>query len=100
MLNTKLISDLIEKGDFSGVKEAMEKSMAEGSQTFEQDIARMIMDGIVDKKEGLAYADSPTNLQWRLQNSVADQEHAEAAEAEEDGDDKASFTEITLDVKH
>jgi twitching motility protein PilU len=100
MLNTKLISELIEKGDFSGVKEAMEKSMAEGSQTFEQDIARMIMDGIVDKKEGLAYADSPTNLQWRLQNSAADQAQAEAAEAEDDGDDQASFTEITLDVKH
>ena len=28
MLNTKLVSELIEKGDFSGVKEAMEKSMA------------------------------------------------------------------------
>jgi twitching motility protein PilU len=100
MLNTKLVSELIEKGDFSGVKEAMEKSMAEGSQTFEQDIARMIMDGIVDKKEGLAYADSPTNLQWRLQNSVADSAQAAAAEAEDDGDDEASFTEITLDVKH
>jgi len=100
MLNTKLISELIEKGDFSGVKEAMEKSMSEGSQTFEQDIARMIMDGIVDKKEGLAYADSPTNLQWRLQNSAADQAQAEAAEAEDEGDDEASFTEITLDVKH
>jgi twitching motility protein PilU len=74
--------------------------MAEGSQTFEQDIARMIMDGIVDKKEGLAYADSPTNLQWRLQNSVADSAQAAAAEAEDDGDDEASFTEITLDVKH
>jgi twitching motility protein PilU len=36
MLNTKLVGELIEKGDFSGVKEAMEKSMAEGSQTFEQ----------------------------------------------------------------
>jgi twitching motility protein PilU len=82
------------------VKEAMEKSMAEGSQTFEQDIARMIMDGIVDKKEGLAYADSPTNLQWRLQNSVADSAQAAAADAEDDGDDEASFTEITLDVKH
>ena len=35
MLNTKLVSELIEKGDFSGVKEAMEKSLAEGSQTFE-----------------------------------------------------------------
>jgi twitching motility protein PilU len=100
MLNTKLVSELIEKGDFSGVKEAMEKSMAEGSQTFEQDIARMIMDGIVDKKEGLAYADSPTNLQWRLQNSAADSAQAAAAEAEDEADDHASFTEITLDVKH
>jgi twitching motility protein PilU len=30
------------KGDLSGVKEAMEKSMAEGSQTFEMDLARLI----------------------------------------------------------
>ena len=45
--------------------------MAEGSQTFEQDIARLIIDGVVDRKEGLAYADSPTNLQWRLQNDMA-----------------------------
>ena len=74
--------------------------MAEGSQTFEQDIARLIVEAIVDKKEGLAYADSPTNLQWRLQNSAADQAQAEAAEAEDEGDDEASFTEITLDVKH
>jgi twitching motility protein PilU len=102
MLNTKLVSELIEKGDFSGVKEAMEKSMAEGSQTFEQDIARLILDGVVDKKEGLAYADSPTNLQWRLQNTAA--ENAMAAgndgDSEIDLDDEPSFTEITLDVKH
>jgi twitching motility protein PilU len=59
MLNTKLIAELIEKGDFSGIKEAMEKSMADGSQTFEHDIARLISDGVVDRKEGLANADSP-----------------------------------------
>jgi twitching motility protein PilU len=102
MLNTKLIAELIEKGDFSGVKEAMEKSMAEGSQTFEQDIARMIIDGIVEKKEGLAYADSPTNLQWRLQNEVSgkDAQFAEEGASEEDLSEEASFTEITLDVKH
>jgi twitching motility protein PilU len=100
MLNTKLVSELIEKGDFSGVKEAMEKSMAEGSQTFEQDIARLIMDGVVDKKEGLAYADSPTNLQWRLQNSAHAQQQAQANEGDDDVDDEPSFTEITLDVKH
>jgi len=102
MLNTKLIAELIEKGDFSGVKEAMEKSMAEGSQTFEQDIARLIMEGFVDKKEGLAYADSPTNLQWRLQNEfrAKDQEQVEEGASAEDLDDEPSFTEITLDVKH
>jgi twitching motility protein PilU len=97
MLNTKLITDLIEKGDFSGVQEAMAKSMAEGSQTFEQDIARLIVDGIVDRKEGLAHADSPTNLMWRLQNDLARKNAP--VEVEEDPDDEPSFTEITLDVK-
>jgi twitching motility protein PilU len=99
LLNTKLISELIEKGDFSGVKEAMEKSMAEGSQTFEMDIARLIIDGTVDRKEGLSYADSPTNLQWRLQNSAVGLAAAEADDGDE-ADDEPSFTEITLDVKH
>ncbi len=98
MLNTKLIAELIEKGDFSGVKEAMEKSMAEGSQTFELDIAKMIAEGTVTRKEGLLHADSPTNLMWRLENDF----HAAKAalEPEEDPDDEPSFTEITLDVKH
>jgi twitching motility protein PilU len=99
MLNTKLISELIEKGDFSGVKEAMEKSMAEGSQTFEQDIAKLIVDGTVTRKEGLLHADSPTNLMWRLENDFAMAAKA-AQEPEEDEDDEASFTEITLDVRH
>src|SRR3954463_31775 len=102
LLNSKLIQELIEKGDFSGVKEAMEKSMAEGSQTFEMDIARLIVDGIVDRKEGLAYADSPTNLQWRLQNSAVgkDMEEVEDGASDEDMAEEPSFTEITLDVKH
>jgi twitching motility protein PilU len=98
MLNTKLISELIEKGDFSSIKEAMEKAMAEGSQNFEQDIARLITDGVVDRKEGLANSDSPTNLMWRLQNDF--QKPAQAQAADEHQDDEPSFTEITLDVKH
>jgi twitching motility protein PilU len=98
MLNTKLIAELIEKGDFSGVKEAMEKSMAEGSQTFEQDIAKLIVEGTVTRKEGVLYADSPTNLMWRLENDFAVK--AKSLEPEEDPDDEPSFTEITLDVKH
>ena len=80
-----------------GVKEAMEKSMAEGSQSFEHDIARLIVDGLVDRKEGLAHADSPTNLMWRMQNDFVKAAQPAAAQEEEE---HASFTEITLDVKH
>ena len=98
MLNTSLVSEMIEKGDFSAVKDAMEKSMAEGGQTFEQDIARLILDGTVERKEGLINADSPTNLMWRLQNDFT--QKMKVAEPEDDPDDTPSFTEITLDVKH
>ena len=97
MLNTKLVSELIEQGDFSGVKEAMEKSMAEGSQTFEQDLARMITQNIITRDEGLAFADSPTNLMWRLQNDMNPISRVNAKK--EESDDQPTFTEITLDVR-
>jgi len=96
MLNTTLVSEMIDRGDFNGVKEAMEKSMAEGSQTYEQDIARLINEGIVSRDEGLINADSPTNLMWRLQNSTATQSKLIAKPVEEEHG--PSFTEITLDV--
>ena len=101
MLNTKLVADLVEKGDFSGVKDAMEKSMAEGSQTFEEALARLIMEKKIDRKEGMAYADSPTNLMWRLQNDFAQAANAAKAQKEirDTPDDQPSFTEIVLDVK-
>ena len=103
MLNTKLVADLIEKGDFSGVREAMEKSMAEGSQTFEEDLARLILENRIDRKEGLAFADSPTNLMWLLQNDFslatkAAQASKDARDAQQQ-DDAPSFTEIVLDIK-
>ena len=100
MLNSKLISELIERGDFSGVKEAMEKSLAEGSQTYEEDLARMILGDIITREEGLAYADSPTNLMWRLQNDMSSGSKERAMpKREEVPDDQPSFTEITIDVR-
>jgi twitching motility protein PilU len=99
MLNTALICDLIQKADFSGVSEAMEKSMAKGSQSFEQDLARLISEGLVSRNEGLAHADSPNNLLWRLQNdpnTPLASPAASLAEAERGG--RATFTDITLDV--
>lgn len=97
LLNTKLVSELIEKSDFSGIKEVMEKSMAEGSQTFEQDIARLIVAGDVTRDEGLANADSPTNLMWRLQNDMSPV--SRQTPKKEEVEDGPSFTEITLEVR-
>jgi twitching motility protein PilU len=99
LLNTKLISELIEHGDFSGVKEAMEKSMAEGSQTYEEHFAKLIIDGTITREEGLAFADSPTNLLWRLQNDAPGANKPSAKQQEATPSDEASFTEITLDVR-
>ena len=98
MLNTALVAELIEKGDFSGVKEAMEKSMAEGSQTFEEDIARLVIEERITREEGLAHADSPTNLMWRLQNRQAPKSQADERHLT-DQLDEPTFTDITLDVK-
>lgn len=96
LLNTKLVSDLIDKGDVSAVKEAVEKSLAEGSRTFEADIARLIAEGVVSRDEGLAHADSPTNLLWRLQNEQAP---ASRLAPKKEENDAATFTEIAMDVR-
>ena len=98
MINTTLISEMIEKGDFSGVRDVMEKTLAEGSQTFEFDIARLITEGVVDRLEGISHADSSTNLIWRLQNNFERSSAPPPPAAQEA--DSASFTDISLDVEH
>jgi twitching motility protein PilU len=97
LLNTKLIAELIERGDLPGVKEAVEKSMAQGSQTFEQDIARLITEGIVSRDEGLANADSPTNLVWRLENDEAPASRIPVSKKVDS--DEAVYTEVTVEVR-
>ena len=95
LLNSKLISELVEEGNFMGVKDAMSKSMTEGSQTFEEDIARLIIEGKVSRQEGLMCADSPTNLMWRFQITQPTQK----TESEDNtGREEPSFSEITLDM--
>ncbi|WP_343730794.1 PilT/PilU family type 4a pilus ATPase [Duganella sp.] len=99
MVNTRYIADLIEKGEISQIKEAMEKSMSPGSQSFEQALLKLVQDGLVSQDEALANADSATNLLWLLNNGPdsklarADEPEAKPASASE-----ASFTEFTLNT--
>ena len=71
LLNTRHISELIEKGEISEIKDALEKSMAPGSQTFEQGLFKLFMEGKITQEEALANADSATNLLWLINQATA-----------------------------
>ncbi len=68
MRNTQYVSDLIERGDLDAIRDAIEKSLSPGSQTFEQALIKLIHEGLITHEEGLQNADSATNLQWMLDN--------------------------------
>jgi twitching motility protein PilU len=71
MLNSRYIAELIEKGEINQMKEAMEKALTPGSQTFEQSLFKMIGEGIITQEEALANADSANNLLWLINNTEA-----------------------------
>src|SRR3954466_1545124 len=71
LLNTRNISELIEKGEISQMKEALEKSLAPGSQTFEQALFKLFMDGKITQDEALANADSASNMLWLINQATA-----------------------------
>ncbi|GGY79120.1 hypothetical protein GCM10007388_10150 [Pseudoduganella plicata] len=101
MVNTRHISDLIEKGEIGQIREALENSLSPGSQSFEQALYRLVQEGRVTQEEALANADSATNLLWLLNNGPdsrqARQTPTEPAPAAADTTPGASFTEFTLD---
>jgi twitching motility protein PilU len=67
--NTRHVQELIERGEVLAIKEAMEQSLAPGSQTFEQDLFKLYREGTISLDEALSNADSPTNLSWLINNS-------------------------------
>ncbi len=96
MVNTRYVADLIEKGEIGQIKEAMDKSLSPGSQSFEKALLELVQADLITQDEALANADSATNLLWLINNgpdSKAKEEEAPKP-AEPDG---PSFTEFTLD---
>ena len=69
LLNTRHVAELVEQGRLTEVKEAMEKSLAPGSQTFEQALLALVRSKVITREDALANADSPTNLLWLLENA-------------------------------
>jgi twitching motility protein PilU len=71
LLNTRNISELIERGNISEIKEALEKSLAPGSQTFEQSLFKLFMEGKITQEEAMSNADSSTNMLWLINQATA-----------------------------
>jgi len=66
MLGTPTIADLIRRNAFAELKDIMEKSSAQGMQTFDGALFALVAEGAVDEEEALKYADSTNNLRLRL----------------------------------
>ena len=99
LLNTRHIAELIEKGELGQIKEAIEKSMAPGCQTFEQALLQMISASLITKEEAMVHADSATNLFWLLNNKAEKPpEQDSASNSAAPNDEGATFTEFTFNV--
>jgi twitching motility protein PilU len=97
LLNSRYIAELIEKGDLSEIKDAMEKSMVPGSQTFEQGLFQLYRSGTITLDEALANADSANNLQQVI-NNAADPAAAPTAAAAGKAVDPAAAPDYTKSV--
>ncbi|HEY5634833.1 MAG TPA: PilT/PilU family type 4a pilus ATPase [Burkholderiaceae bacterium] len=110
LLNTRHVAELVEQGQLTEVKEAMEKSLAPGSQTFEQALVSLLKAQVISREDALAHADSPTNLLWLLENAglseswpseappVSRGAGARPPGSPADKDADASFSEFLLNI--
>ena len=104
LLNTRNISELIEKGEISEIKEALEKSLAPGSQTFEQALFKLFMEGKITQDEALANADSASNMLWLINQATAGELSLNGAPkppakpSDEKKDTLSGFTDFKINV--
>jgi twitching motility protein PilU len=66
LLDTPFVKELIKRGHFDEIKGAMEQSVHEGCQTFDQALFTLYKNGSIDLEEALANADSANNLRLKI----------------------------------
>lgn len=69
MINTPMIRDLLRKGAVHDIKEAMEKTLHEGMETFDQCLFRYAKLGLITQQEALNNADSYDGLALKFRFS-------------------------------
>jgi twitching motility protein PilU len=69
LLNTPIIRDMIRRGQIHELKEAMDRSLAEGMCTFDQSLFSLYKQGRIELEEALRKADSRDGLALKIRLS-------------------------------
>lgn len=80
LIGTPIIRELITKGEIMEIKEIMEKSEELGMQTFDSHIYKLYKEGIISLEEAMKNADSPSNLQVKM--NLEDSSYANMSQEE------------------
>ncbi|WP_095113363.1 PilT/PilU family type 4a pilus ATPase [Pseudomonas sp. Irchel 3H7] len=70
MLGTPTVRDLIHRNELGELKTIMEKSVAQGMQTFDQSLFDLFESHVVNEEEVMKHADSGTNLKLKIKLKV------------------------------
>ena len=71
LINTPFIRDLLRRGQVHEIKEAMDRSLEEGMQTFDQSLYRLYKAGTIELEEALNKADSRDGLALKIRLAEA-----------------------------
>ena len=69
LINTPMIRDLLRRGQVHEIKAAMEESLEEGMESFDQCLFRMVKEGLIEQEEALRAADSRDGLALKFRLS-------------------------------
>jgi twitching motility protein PilU len=71
LINTPFIRDLLRRGQVHEIKEAMDRSLEEGIQTFDQSLYALYKNGTIELEEALNKADSRDGLALKIRLAEA-----------------------------
>ena len=82
MINTNHVAELIAAGRLSEIPDAINNSLAAGSQSFDRSLTALLRAGRITKEDALQHSDSPTNLLWLLDNYTEEVPAADAGQGD------------------
>lgn len=66
LLGTPRVGELIQRGEFDGIKDVMRKSESSGMKTFDSAVFELQQEGLIDEEEALRNADSQNNVRLKI----------------------------------